>query len=268
MRNFIFILLALAVSLAIHYLTLDNLNKHLAAKKLQYPTSNKKTKDKKAYTAVKYVKLVDPQGKPGKIKKKVEPLVNNIPKEAEKIKRIKRAVKKDQKLSKIKTVKLPPQESKVDLKKLFTKKQETKIKKEPLFSPKDTQKQIVKQEKKKVKKLDTMTQKYIKLYGEKYYAFSKEQRKYIKNNISSIGKITQKYLRYPRVSVRTKQSGTNVVEFKLHPNGDITDLRLVDSSNYTALDQNSVNTIKIAYAEYPRPSEPTWIRIFVRYILY
>lgn len=270
MRNFLFILLALAVSLSVHYLTLTNLNKHLSNKKLQYPTSNKKTKDKKGFTAVKYVKLVEPPKE--QIKKETKAPAKKVQKkidQVDKTEKVKKTVQKDKKLSEIKTVKIPKKEQVVDLKNLFTKTKETKLEKEPVApSNENTQKKQIEVEKQKVKKLDTVTQKYIKLYGEKYYAFSKEQKKYIKNNISSIGRITQKYLRYPRISARTKQSGANIVEFKLHPNGDITDLRLIGSSNYTALDQNSINTIKIAYAEYPKPSEATWIRIFVHYILY
>jgi len=60
----------------------------------------------------------------------------------------------------------------------------------------------------------------------------------------------------------------NVVEFYLHPNGDITDLKLADSSYYTALDTNSIDTIRIAYQDYPRPLEKVKIKIYIKYILY
>jgi len=83
-----------------------------------------------------------------------------------------------------------------------------------------------------------------------------------------IGKITQRYLQYPEISAKTGQSGVNVVEFTLHPNGDISDLRISDSSYFTALDKNTIETIQIAYKDYPRPKEPTKIKIFVNYILY
>lgn len=267
MRNFLLIVIALFISLALHYITLKNINNHLSSKKLQYPTSNTKSEQKKGFTAVKYVKIVKPQEKTEQtFLKKQPPIKKEEPKQIiEKKQTVKKTIKNVNLNKNIKTLQIEKSEDKIDLKALFTKKEETEKRKIDDTSKKDIQ---IKKERQTIKKLDTLTQQYIKLYGEKYYAFSDEQKKYIKNNISTIGKITQKYLQYPTISARTKQSGTNIVEFKLHPNGDITDLKLIGSSNYTALDQNSINTIKIAYAEYPKPSEATWIRIYVNYILY
>jgi protein TonB len=274
MRNFLFATAAILLSLLIHYLILLNLDKQMANKELKFPTDNKiKDSKKRGMTSVKYVKLAPKEKK--QIKKadlsdikNLKAQKNSRPKEIKKIQPKKPVVKKRNNLKNVKTVKIPKPTQPIDLKQLFIKKEDDKpkIKKE---EKKIVQKQKeMSKEKKKIKRLDKRTQKYIKLYGEKYYAYSKEQQKFIKNNISEIGRITQRYLRYPRISARTKQSGTNVIEFRLHPNGDITDLRLVDSSYYTALDQNSINTIKIAYKDYPKPSETTWIRINIHYILY
>lgn len=119
-----------------------------------------------------------------------------------------------------------------------------------------------------VKLLDELTQSYIKLYGEEYNSFTKVQKVFLQNNLKSIGAITQKYLRYPAISIRTRQSGMNIIEFILHPNGDITQPIITSSSGYEALDENTVKTIEIAYKDYPRPSEPTKIRIYVTYRLY
>ena len=116
--------------------------------------------------------------------------------------------------------------------------------------------------------LDELTQSYIKLYGEEYNSFTKVQKVYLQKNLKSIGAITQKYLRYPSISIRTRQSGMNIIEFILHPNGDITKPIITSSSGYEALDKNTINTIEIAYKDYPRPSQPTKIRIYVTYRLY
>lgn len=120
----------------------------------------------------------------------------------------------------------------------------------------------------KTRAIDELTQTYLNLYGDEYYSFSDETKEFLKENLSDIGKITQKYLMYPSISIRTKQQGQNVVEFYLHPNGDITDLKLLKSSTYSALDSNSIHTIKVAYKDYPKPKEVTKIRIFVHYKLY
>ncbi|MDD2639849.1 MAG: TonB family protein [Arcobacteraceae bacterium] len=116
--------------------------------------------------------------------------------------------------------------------------------------------------------LDTITQSYLELYGEEYNSFNKVQKVFLQKNLRDIGRITQKYLRYPSLAARLRQDGTNIVEFMLYPNGDISDLRLTSSSHSTSLDENTLETIRIAYKDYPRPKEPTKIKIYVNYFLY
>lgn len=115
--------------------------------------------------------------------------------------------------------------------------------------------------------LDKLTLSYIKLYGKEYKKFTPKQKEYLNKNLKHIGRITQRYLRYPSIAARTQQHGTNVVEFFLHPNGDISKLRLISKRKYTALDENSIHTIQIAYQDYPRPKEVTKIRIYINYLL-
>ncbi len=111
---------------------------------------------------------------------------------------------------------------------------------------------------------------YRKLYKDEFDTFTKAQKRFLKENLSRIGYITQKYLYlrgYPYIAVKTKQQGTNIVEFYLHPNGDISNLHLIGSSGYEALDKNTIETIKTAYKDYPLPKEKTKIRIYVKYRL-
>ncbi len=103
---------------------------------------------------------------------------------------------------------------------------------------------------------------------DEFDTFTKTQKEFIKNNLAKIGMITQKYLYlrgYPYIAIKMKEEGVNIVEFYLHPNGDITGLRLVTSSGYEALDKNSIETIKAAYKDYPLPPQTTKIKIYVRY---
>ncbi|PHO19338.1 hypothetical protein CPU12_00745 [Malaciobacter molluscorum LMG 25693] len=120
--------------------------------------------------------------------------------------------------------------------------------------------------------LDNETKSYIKLYGKEYDKFTKVQKEFLQNNLKSIGRITQNYLYkrgYPRIAVRTKQEGMNVIEFYLYPNGDISDMKIINSSSYSTLDKNTKETVETAYKDYPRPKEKTKIRIYVNYkILY
>ena len=91
---------------------------------------------------------------------------------------------------------------------------------------------------------------------------------FLQRNLKNIGQVTEKYLKYPYIAKRTSQEGMNIVEFILHPNGDISKLKLSSSSGFTSLDKNTIYTIKIAYKDYPRPKTDTKVKIYVYYKLY
>lgn len=110
-----------------------------------------------------------------------------------------------------------------------------------------------------------------KLYGEEFNTYSETQKKFIKNNLGTIHSITQRTLTrngYPDVAVRTRQQGTNIVSFYLHPNGDISDLKLKRHIGHQALDQNTLDVIRIAYKDYPLPNKKTKIVFYVKYSIY
>ncbi|GHR13047.1 energy transducer TonB [Helicobacter pylori] len=118
------------------------------------------------------------------------------------------------------------------------------------------------------KGLDNQTRRDIdELYGEEFGDLGTAEKDFIRNNLRDIGRITQKYLEYPQVAAYLGQDGTNAVEFYLHPNGDISDLKIIIGSEYKMLDDNTLKTIQIAYKDYPRPKTKTLIRIRVRYYL-
>ncbi|CBG39744.1 energy transducer TonB [Helicobacter mustelae] len=106
------------------------------------------------------------------------------------------------------------------------------------------------------------------LYGEEFGDLGTAEKDFIRDNLRNIGRITQKYLQYPRVAAYFGQSGVNAVEFYLHPNGDISDLKIIRSSGLNSFDNNTLNTIQIAYKDYPRPKVKTLIRINVTYSYY
>lgn len=273
MNKFLLISIAFMVSIGIHFIFFDRVQKNLENKTLQFPTTNKKQNNNKTgYSKIKFVKLVKKEPpkvtktkqnnnkKTKKIIKKLEKPQKPITKKQKVLKKKQVAIKK-----KVKTINLP-RENKVNLKTLFTKKEKTVEEKKQ-----EKLKEALEEKNKEINEinnLDPLTQQYIKLYGEKYFAFSKEEKRFIKSNISSIGKITQSYLEYPFISIRTKQQGINIIEFTLHPNGDISNLNLLDSSHYTALDENSIDTIKEAYKDYPKPNIPVKIIINIKYVLY
>lgn len=267
MRNFILtIFIAFLISIVIHLFLYFTLNDALSNNKLQVNTTNKISQNKtNGFTAVRYVKIKKTIEKPKKEitkleTKKVQQKKKKIPKKV--VKKVSKKVKVKKEIQKIQ---LPSNEKPIDLKKLFTIQKPKE--KDPIEKLKEQKDQEELQEAREISTLDPLTQSYIKLYGEKYYTFSKTQKTYLKENLNRIGRITQRHLNYPGISIRTRQSGINIVEFFLHPNGDITDLHITDGSNYTALDNNTIETIEIAYKDYPRPIEKVKIKIYVQYIL-
>jgi len=258
------LIVAFIISLIIHFIAFDVINKKIANAKLSYPTTNikKKPSPKKGFSNIKFVKLKKETPKE-KVVKKAKPTIN------QEVKKILEPIKKPvaKKPSKPKAIQLPKVQ-KPDLKSFFTVSKEDLKKAEEEQKEREKERQEIYKEINEIKQLDQVTQKYISLYGDTYFTLSKEQKTYLKNNLSRIGMITQRYLVYPGLSIKTRQSGINVIEFVLHPNGDISDVRITDSSNYTALDKNTVETIQLAYKDYPKPTEPTPIKIYVQYIMY
>ncbi len=109
------------------------------------------------------------------------------------------------------------------------------------------------------------------LYKDEFDHFTPDQKKFIRSNLNRIQAITQHYLSmrgYPPFAVEQHMQGVNVVEFYLHPNGNITDLKVISSSGFSVLDDNSLDTIRTAYKDYPRPKETTKIRFYIHYQLY
>lgn len=257
--------LTVILSIILHIVTFSFLNDKVKLEKPKYNTTNKIKPT--GYQNIKYVKLVAPtvdkKAKPplepkriNPTKSKIKPIVKEIkkPKPKPKIKKYIKVPKKipiEKKIIKKKTPVSKPKEI-IPNKELLQKKQKLQEKIDDL---------------KTIKKLDKKTQSYIKLYGDEYFTFSKEQKQYLNNNLNNIGRVTQMYLRYPRIAVKTKQQGMNIVQFFLYPNGDIKDLKITNGSGYTTLDKNTIKTIKLAYKDYPRPEQKTKVKIYVYYQL-
>lgn len=127
-----------------------------------------------------------------------------------------------------------------------------------------------KQIKKRYARNSSINQNIKKLYGDKFGKLTLGQQKYIIDNTEIMRRITQQVL--TRVaSVNLKENlnvnRTNVIEFYLHPNGDISDFKFLKQSGYFVLDHTTKETIEYAYSKYPRPTEKVLIRYNVMYNL-
>ncbi|WP_457749204.1 hypothetical protein [Sulfurimonas sp.] len=109
-----------------------------------------------------------------------------------------------------------------------------------------------------------------KLYGDEFGKLTPGQQQYILDNQEIMRRITQQVLnRVARVNIPRdlNVNRTNIIEFKLHPNGDMSDFRFISKSGYYILDDTTKETIEYAYSRYPRPKETTLIRYNVYYNL-
>lgn len=109
-----------------------------------------------------------------------------------------------------------------------------------------------------------------RLYGDKFNELSEGEQKYLLDNQEEMRRITQRVLdRYGRSripdSIRTND--TNMIEFYLHSDGSISDIRFLKNSNLAILDDTTKEVIELAYSKYPRPQQKTLIRYRVWYNL-
>ncbi|MBN2768251.1 MAG: energy transducer TonB [Campylobacterales bacterium] len=127
---------------------------------------------------------------------------------------------------------------------------------------------LMKESKSYQKPIPSVDQKIRRLYGTSFDKFTPTQKKFIEDNLDEIHYITQRTLTqngYPEAALQTMQQGVNIVSFDLHPNGDITNLRLIRRMGYAILDRNTLEVIKIAYKNYPKPKTMTKIIFNVEY---
>jgi hypothetical protein len=205
---------------------------------------------------------------PIKFEPKKEPLKTklNKPKTTQKAKQeIEKIVKK--------VKPLPPTEPYIPLEKTKTAdKKAVEEKKDPLYSllSQDHSDEEENKEKEQVKSGSSISSNVKELYGDEFGKLSPGQQKYILDNQEIMRRITQQVLnRVARVNIPhdLNVNRVNVIEFYLHPNGDMTDFKFLQKSNYYILDETTKETIEYAYSRYPRPSEKTLIRYNVFYNL-
>ena len=215
---------------------------------------------------------------------KKEPIEKKVVKKKTPKKKVvkKKVVKK--KIIKKKPKKKKPIKKKI-VKKKIAKKTEPKVEEEMVYieEPFITQPKEVKNSNDLASFLGTATptvvssqksypnKKIQKLYGSTFHTFTPAQKEFIENNLDEIQRITQNLLTrrgYPEGAGRNHQEGTNVVTFNLHPNGDISDLRLKQRIGSRPLDDNTLSLIRSAYKDYPYPTTTTRIVFYVTYSIY
>lgn len=107
-------------------------------------------------------------------------------------------------------------------------------------------------------------------YGDEFFSLSAGEQHYIVDNLQRIRKLNEivgtRLLR-ERYHDDVDPLDNNVVEFTLHPDGSISDLRLEKNRIGTPLDELTLQTVTLAHPKYPKPAQDTKIRIRVYIII-
>ncbi|MDP2850828.1 MAG: energy transducer TonB [Sulfuricurvum sp.] len=105
-------------------------------------------------------------------------------------------------------------------------------------------------------------------YGDEFFELSAGEQHYIIDNLQRIRKINEVVgTRLLRDRSDVDPMDNNVVEFILKPDGSISDLTLEKNRIGTALDELTLQTINLAHPKYPKPEQPTRVRIRVYIIV-
>lgn len=250
------ILIAFLLSISFHFLFLFSIEKTTEPKKEQ-----EKKEELKKTTEIKYVKL----------KKKIEPKKVELKKEVTKTQKAKIEKKKSikKKAQVKKTIKRNVKKKELEK----SKKLQNKILKEQIVNKEEsiqhkTLEDFLSQSNPKEEKMLSQVE---RLYGREFDTFTKVQKAFIKKNLNTFQAITQRVLNqmgYPYIAREMRISGINQVSFIFHPNGDISNLKITNSSGYSVFDEYSLELIKIAYKDYPRPKSATKLIFNVQYRFY
>ncbi len=139
-----------------------------------------------------------------------------------------------------------------------------------MLSKKQKTPEKVTKQQRSVERASKLSENFKEAYGEDFGKLSEGEQKYILDNEEIMRRITQQVLsRVGRVNIPNNMriNTTNIIEFYLHPNGDISDIKMVKQSGFYILDDTTKETIEYAYSRYPRPAQKTLIRYKVGYYL-
>ena len=256
--------------------TLQHKEKH-QEKRIKISLKEMPKKHKKSGVTKKKVKpsvVAPPMPKGAQLKKivqqkhiKYEPKKPQRKAHLNKPKIAKKVIKK--RVTKVKVKPLPTKKLYIP----FVKKEKTEKKKAQklswLYEDKSSE-ELKQKQKKTALNSGNISQDIKKLYGDTFGKLTPGQQKYILDNQEIMRRITQQVLnRVARVNIPRdlNVNRTNVIEFKLHPNGDMSDFKFISKSGYYILDDTTKETIEYAYSRYPRPKETTLIRYNVYYNL-
>lgn len=94
-----------------------------------------------------------------------------------------------------------------------------------------------------------------------------ETREYVGLNSSKIRELIAKHKRYPSQAVKMGIEGVCHISFRLNPNGEADNIRVVKSSSFSSLDKSSIQTIEDAAIYMPKPQKSVTLVVPIEYHL-
>lgn len=83
----------------------------------------------------------------------------------------------------------------------------------------------------------------------------------------SVKQAIDKNLQYPRKARMLRMTGIVMVEFKLFKNGELGNVKVIQPSKHTLLDESAIKTILSAGRDFPTPKNDVIIQIPIQYVL-
>lgn len=111
---------------------------------------------------------------------------------------------------------------------------------------------IVKEEPKNIEKIDS----------EPNY-----QQRYIDNNLANIIAAIKKYKKYPFQAKKLRMTGTAVIQCTITTSGKVINVKIIESSKYDLLDENSLEILQLASKEFIPPKKEVTLNIPFNYEL-
>lgn len=90
---------------------------------------------------------------------------------------------------------------------------------------------------------------------------------FVQANFAKIHEAISRLKTYPSSAVKLGMQGSTLVSFRLMPSGEVTDIKIVNSSGHTILDKNSIRIVQEAASSFPKPSTPATIVVPIEYQL-
>lgn len=94
-----------------------------------------------------------------------------------------------------------------------------------------------------------------------------EPDEYLLLNKAKVKEVISKYQTYPSSARKSGCEGICTISFKLHPNGNINEVKILKSSGFGSLDKSALKALEDSASELPRPNKPVTIVIPIEYIL-